>query len=182
MFNDKYEMYLDYQLIGQTTSAQEAISILLCLYNIFEIKFTRHSRGIHLLYGVVFQDQNELSKSLRKLLLSWDYTIKNKSIVYQRQITTTTTTTTAAATVSATTTTAAATVSATTTTAAATVSATTTMNDISVPQIATSAKTNENDSAVLEGAEFIPDQQTNNVNKKATPNSPSNNTQRLSKS
>ena len=159
MFNDKYEMYLDYQLIGQTTSAQEAISILLCLYNIFEIKFTRHSRGIHLLYGVVFQDQNELSKSLRKLLLSWDYTIKNKSIVYQRQITTTTTTT-----------------------AAATVSATTAMNDISVPQIATSAKTNENDSAVLEGAEFIPDQQTNNVNKKATPNSPSNNTQRLSKS
>ena len=159
MFNDKYEMYLDYQLIGQTTSAQEAISILLCLYNIFEIKFTRHSRSIHLLYGVVFQDQNELSKSLRKLLLSWDYTIKNKSIVYQRQITTTTTTT-----------------------AAATVSATTTMNDISVPQIATSAKTNENDSAVLEGAEFIPDQQTNNVNKKATPNSPSNNTQRLGKS
>jgi hypothetical protein len=84
-------LYLDYHLIVQTTSAQEAISILICLYNIFEIKFTRHSRGIHLLYGVMFQDQNELSKSLRKLLLSWDYIIKNKTIVHQRQTTTTTT-------------------------------------------------------------------------------------------
>ncbi|CAM4802664.1 unnamed protein product [Rotaria magnacalcarata] len=61
MLNAKYELYLDYQLIEQTTSAQEAISILLCLYNIFEIKFTRHSRGINLLYGIMFQDQNELS-------------------------------------------------------------------------------------------------------------------------
>jgi hypothetical protein len=88
MLNDKYELYLDYQLIVQTTSAQEAVSVLLCLYNIFEIQFTRHSRGIHLLYGVMFQDQNELSKSLRKLLLSWDYIIKNKSLVHQHQTTT----------------------------------------------------------------------------------------------
>ncbi|CAF1375267.1 unnamed protein product [Rotaria sordida] len=75
MCDNKYELYLDYQLIGQTTSAQQAVSFLLCLYNIFEIKFTRHSRGIHLLYGVVFQDQNEL---------------KNKSIAHQHQMTTTT--------------------------------------------------------------------------------------------
>jgi hypothetical protein len=88
MLNDKYELYLDYQLIVQTTFAQEAVSVLLCLYNIFEIQFTRHSRGIHLLYGVMFQDQNELSKSLRKLLLSWDYIIKNKSLVHQHQTTT----------------------------------------------------------------------------------------------
>jgi hypothetical protein len=42
------------------------------------------------LYGVIFQDQNELSKSLRKLLLSWDYIIKNKLIVRQHQTKTTT--------------------------------------------------------------------------------------------
>ncbi|CAF3311671.1 unnamed protein product [Rotaria socialis] len=90
MLNAKYELYLDYQLIEQTTSAQEAISILLCLYNIFEIKFTRHYLGINLLYGIMFQDQNELSKSLRKLLLSWDYIIENKSIVHQHQTKTTT--------------------------------------------------------------------------------------------
>jgi hypothetical protein len=41
------------------------------------------------LYGVIFQDQNELSKSLRKVLLSWDYIINNKSIVHQHQTTTT---------------------------------------------------------------------------------------------
>ena len=84
-------MYLDYQLIVQVTSAAEAISILLCLYNIFEIKFTRHSGGIHLLYGIMFQDQGELTKSMRKLLSSWDYVIKNKSVVYQHRSTTTTT-------------------------------------------------------------------------------------------
>ena len=90
ILNDKYELYLDYQLIVQTTSAQEALSLLLCLYNVFEIQFTRHSRGIHLLYGIMFQDQNELTKSLKKLLLSWDYIIKNRSIVRQHQTTTTT--------------------------------------------------------------------------------------------
>jgi hypothetical protein len=89
MLQDKYELYLDYQFILQTTSAQEAISILLGLHNIFEVKFTRHSRGVQLLYGVMFQEQNELSKSLRKLLLSWEYVIQNKSIVHQRQSTTT---------------------------------------------------------------------------------------------
>jgi hypothetical protein len=91
MLNDKYELYLDYHLILQTTSAQEAMSVLICLYNIFEIKFTRHARGMNLLYGVMFQDQNELSKSLRKLLLSWGYIIENKSIVTKHQTKTTST-------------------------------------------------------------------------------------------
>ncbi len=36
-----------------------------------------------------FQDQNELSKLLRKLLLTWDYIIKDKSVVHQHQTTTT---------------------------------------------------------------------------------------------
>ncbi|CAF1203963.1 unnamed protein product [Adineta steineri] len=67
MLDDKYELYLDYELIVQTTSAQEAISILLSLYNIFEVKFARHSCGVHLL----------------NLLVSWDYTIKNKLVVRQ---------------------------------------------------------------------------------------------------
>ncbi len=91
---DKYELYLDYQLIVQTASAEAALSILLALYNIFEIKFQRHYRGIHLLYGVIFEDNNELSKSFRKDLLSWGYTIKTKSVVHQHKRTTTTTTTT----------------------------------------------------------------------------------------
>ncbi|CAF2077322.1 unnamed protein product, partial [Rotaria magnacalcarata] len=85
MLNDRYELHLDYQLIAQTTSAEEAISVPLCLYNIFEIKFARHSRGINLLYGIIFHDQNELSKSMRKCLLSWDYIITSKSISRQHQ-------------------------------------------------------------------------------------------------
>ncbi|CAF4030146.1 unnamed protein product, partial [Adineta steineri] len=72
--------------------AQEAISILLSLYNIFEVKFARHSRGVHLLYAIMFQDQNELTKSLRNLLVSWDYTIKNKLAVRQHLNTITATT------------------------------------------------------------------------------------------
>ncbi|CAF3857243.1 unnamed protein product [Adineta steineri] len=92
MLDDKYEFYLDYELIVQTTSAQEAISILLSLYNIFEAKFARHSRGVHLLYAIMFQDQNELTKSLRNLLVSWEYTIKNKLAVRQHLSTITATT------------------------------------------------------------------------------------------
>jgi len=78
-------------LIVQTTSAEAAISLLLCLYNLFEIKFQRHFRGIQLLYGVIFEDSSELSVSLRKLLFSWDYIIKNKYHVHQYQTTTATT-------------------------------------------------------------------------------------------
>ncbi|CAF3910067.1 unnamed protein product [Adineta steineri] len=92
MLDDKYELYLDYELIVQTTSAQEAISILLSLYNIFEVKFARHSRGVHLLYAIMFQDQNELTKPLRNLLVSWEYTIKNKLVVRQHLSTITATT------------------------------------------------------------------------------------------
>jgi hypothetical protein len=91
ILNDKYQLYLDYEVIVQTTSAEEAISILLCLYNLFEIKFQRHSRGVHLLYGIMFEDQNDLTKSLRKVLLTWDYIIKNKPIVHQHRTTTTAT-------------------------------------------------------------------------------------------
>ncbi len=76
MLSDKYELYLDRQLIVQTTCAYQAMSILLGLYNIFEIKFQRHFRGVHLLYGVMFEDSNEISKSLRKLLLSWITSLK----------------------------------------------------------------------------------------------------------
>ncbi|CAF1431898.1 unnamed protein product [Adineta steineri] len=92
MLDDKYELYLDYELIVQTTSAQEAVSILIGLYNIFEVKFTRHSRGVHLLYAIMFQDQNEFTKSLRNLLVSWDYIIKNKLAVCQHLSTITATT------------------------------------------------------------------------------------------
>ncbi|CAF1243966.1 unnamed protein product [Adineta steineri] len=92
MLDDKYELYLDYELIVRTTSAQEAVSILIGLYNIFEVKFTRHSRGVHLLYAIMFQDQNEFTKSLRNLLVSWDYIIKNKLAVRQHLSTITATT------------------------------------------------------------------------------------------
>ena len=162
MLNDKYELYLDYQLIVQTTSVQEAIAILLGLYNIFEIKFTRHSRGIHLLYGIMFQDQNELTKSLRKILLSWDYIIKNRSIGYQNQSTTTTTTTT------------------------------TTVNNSSMTQSTTSVETNENDSNgndlngngsnVLEKIDSIQNQLSNHSNQEPTNNHSFNHTQELGKS
>ncbi|CAF5161804.1 unnamed protein product, partial [Rotaria magnacalcarata] len=52
--------------------------------------FQRHGRAAHLLYGVLFEDTNELSKSLRAILLSWDYIIKNKLNFYQQHKQTTT--------------------------------------------------------------------------------------------
>lgn len=69
MLNDKYELYIDYQLIEETTSDEDAISMLFCSYTIFAIKFPSHSHDINFLCGIMFQGQNELGKSLRKLLL-----------------------------------------------------------------------------------------------------------------
>ncbi|CAF1465185.1 unnamed protein product [Rotaria sordida] len=40
ILKDKYELYLDYELIVQTTSSYEALSLLVSLYNIFEYQTT----------------------------------------------------------------------------------------------------------------------------------------------
>jgi hypothetical protein len=138
MLSDKYELYLDYQMIVQTTSAQTALSVLLSLYNNFEIKFQRHYSGIHLLYGVIFEDANELSESMRKLLLSWGYELKNKSIIHQHRVATTTT------------------------------APTITMNNIDTVDNTLSVEPSTNDLRVSEQALLIQNQELNDIDKEPT--------------
>ncbi|CAF0973569.1 unnamed protein product [Didymodactylos carnosus] len=77
--DEKFELFADWQLITETTNPATALAVLLSLYNIFEIKFTKNNCASHLLYGIIFQDGNELGKSLRTVLSSWDYIFENRT-------------------------------------------------------------------------------------------------------
>lgn len=88
ILDDKFELYLDFHLVTETTSCTTAIALLLSLYHVFEIRFAHHNRCCRLLYGVLFEDSHFLNKSIRNLLNKWNYKIINQpSINRQAMIT-----------------------------------------------------------------------------------------------
>jgi hypothetical protein len=85
--NDKFQLFLDWQVVTETASATTALALLLSLYNVFEIKFTKNNQTSHLLYGVMFQNGHELRKNLRILLNSWNFTYEDRTKQSQMQTT-----------------------------------------------------------------------------------------------
>ena len=79
ILDDKFEIYLDFCLITETTSCFTALALLLSIYYVFEIRFGSHSRCCRLLYGVLFEDAHYLNKALKNLLNTWKYKIVNQS-------------------------------------------------------------------------------------------------------
>ncbi|CAF4824702.1 unnamed protein product [Rotaria sp. Silwood2] len=75
---DKYVIYLDYDVITETTSIDQALCIIISLYVIFELQFGTHNRIIHLLYGILLQEPSALTKQLRLILKDWNFTIDKK--------------------------------------------------------------------------------------------------------
>ncbi|CAF2929537.1 unnamed protein product [Rotaria sp. Silwood2] len=75
---DKYVIYLDYDVITETTSIDQALCIIISLYVIFELQFGTHNRIIHLLYGILLQQPSALTKQLRLILKDWNFTIDKK--------------------------------------------------------------------------------------------------------
>lgn len=71
----------------KTTSPVTALSLLLSFYSVFEIKFAKNNHTSRLLYGVFFQNGDDLGKNLRILLNSWHFTFEDK--VKKSQIQTT---------------------------------------------------------------------------------------------
>ncbi|CAF1416102.1 unnamed protein product, partial [Adineta steineri] len=65
-------------VIGETTSPTTALALLLSLYNVFSIKFAKNNHTSHLLYGVFFQNGDELGKNLRIILNSWHFTFEDR--------------------------------------------------------------------------------------------------------
>ncbi len=78
ILDDKFELYLDFCLITETTSCSTALALLLSLYHVFEIRFGSHNRCCHLLYGILFEDSHYLNKPLKTRLNNWKYKIVNR--------------------------------------------------------------------------------------------------------
>ncbi|CAM4933777.1 unnamed protein product [Rotaria socialis] len=89
---DKFIIFLDYEVITETSSIDQALCIIICLYVIFELQFGAHNRIIHLLYGILLQESGALTKPLRHLLHQWNFIIDKKENKGNTQITTTTST------------------------------------------------------------------------------------------
>ncbi|CAF1413510.1 unnamed protein product [Rotaria sordida] len=85
--NEKFQLYLDWQVVVETTSPTTPLSLLLSLYNVFEVKFAKNNHTSHLLYGVFFQNGDELGKDLRIILNSWHFTFEDRTEKSQTQTT-----------------------------------------------------------------------------------------------
>ncbi|CAF4397254.1 unnamed protein product [Rotaria socialis] len=76
--DDNFYIYLDFDMITQTKSINQALSVVISLYVIFELQFGTHNRVIHLLYGILLQESSILSKQLRLALKQWNFHIDKK--------------------------------------------------------------------------------------------------------
>ena len=77
--NEKIQLCLDWHVVVETASPTTALALLLSLYNIFEIKFTKNNHTSHLLYDVIFQDGDQLGKNLRIVLNSWGFMYQDRA-------------------------------------------------------------------------------------------------------
>ncbi|CAF1398255.1 unnamed protein product [Adineta steineri] len=75
---DQFIIFLDYEVISETSSIDEALCIVISLYIIFELQFGIHNRIIQLLYGILLQQSGALTKPLRVLLNQWSFVIDKK--------------------------------------------------------------------------------------------------------
>ncbi|CAF4709600.1 unnamed protein product [Rotaria socialis] len=87
--NEKFELYLDWQVVAETRNPTTALSLLLSLYNVFEVKFAKNNHTSRLLNGVFFQNGEDLGKNLRILLNSWHFTFEDRIKKLQIQTTNT---------------------------------------------------------------------------------------------
>lgn len=91
--DDNFNIYLDFEMITQTKSINQALSAVISLYVIFELQFGTHNRAIHLLYGILLQESSILSKQLRLTLKQWNFHIDKKERTGNTQLFTTRSTT-----------------------------------------------------------------------------------------
>lgn len=63
--NDLIHVYVDFNLIVSTDSPDDALALLIAMYTIFELSFSKKSRTIRFLYSVLHGDKRFLSNSIR---------------------------------------------------------------------------------------------------------------------
>ncbi|CAF4332636.1 unnamed protein product, partial [Adineta steineri] len=75
---DQFIIFLDYEVISETSSIDQAICIVISSYVIFELQFGIHNRIIQLLYGILLKQSGAFTKPLRILLNQWSFIIDKK--------------------------------------------------------------------------------------------------------
>ncbi|CAF1460038.1 unnamed protein product, partial [Rotaria sordida] len=91
---DKFIIFLDYEIITETPSIDQALCVVISLYVLFELQFGSHNRIIQLLYGILLQEPGALTKPLRLLLNQWNFIVDKKEYKRNIQMPTTISTTT----------------------------------------------------------------------------------------
>ncbi|CAF1625008.1 unnamed protein product [Rotaria magnacalcarata] len=61
-------IYLDFLLIVSTTSPDDGLALLLAIYLIFELNFSKNNRSIRFLYSIIFGDIRFISNKMRNLI------------------------------------------------------------------------------------------------------------------
>ncbi|CAF1194308.1 unnamed protein product, partial [Didymodactylos carnosus] len=67
------DVYVNWLVISSTSSLDEAIALLISMYNISEIKFDPRSRTVRLLYITLLNERKYISNSIRSLLNELNY-------------------------------------------------------------------------------------------------------------
>lgn len=62
------DIYVDFLPITTTTSPEEALSLLISMYTIFELNFPKNNRTIRLLYAVLHGETRFLSNTIRHFI------------------------------------------------------------------------------------------------------------------
>jgi hypothetical protein len=86
ILDDKFELYIDFHLVTETTSCSTALVLLLSLYHVFEIRFAHHNRCCRLLHGILFEESHYLNKALKNLLNNWKYKIVNRPLMKRQAV------------------------------------------------------------------------------------------------
>ena len=84
IFDNKFELYLDFRLVTEIDCCSKALALILSLYYVFEVQFGHHNRCSRMLYAVLLEDCHYLNKRVKNLLNSWQYKIINRPVLRQK--------------------------------------------------------------------------------------------------
>ena len=84
IFDNKFELYLDFHLVTEIDCCSKALTLILSLYYVFEVRLGHHNRCSRMLYAVLLEDCHYLNKKVKNLLNSWQYKIINRPVLRQK--------------------------------------------------------------------------------------------------
>lgn len=78
--DDSINIYVDFLPITETTSADDALALLISTYTIFELAFPKNSRTVRLLYSVFHKEKRFLTNTIRLFLQKKEIDMDSKPL------------------------------------------------------------------------------------------------------